>query len=186
MACEHHGGLKSGWPNQAGTSVSRQRFNLRHHRKEKCMTKLKTARRRCDSFHRLGRPCPRAASDLQSRLLRAVLSERQLPKPRTGKSLHRQISARRRLSRQLQRAGMMTANSSRETGFWPGDAAAGVAGPRLAPRAPSPPRPSAAIPTPITTTATAAGPRAMPSATALSVSPAPGSAARTAAGIICQ
>ena len=41
-----------------------------------------------------------------------VLSERQLPKPRPGQSLHRQLSARRHLSRTATTAGTMTAEAA--------------------------------------------------------------------------
>ena len=54
---------------------------------------------------RAGEPRNGAAGDLQSRLLRAVLSKRQLPEFGTGKSLHRQLSAARRLPAELQPLG---------------------------------------------------------------------------------
>ena len=66
-----------------------------------------------------------AAGDPEARLMRAVLSQRQLPEPGTGKSLYRQlsapgVSAGRNWQNSYNRYGY------RPSGFWPADVAAGV------------------------------------------------------------
>src|SRR5258707_15295106 len=52
---------------------------------------------RRDPILRARKPCDGAAGDHRSRLLRPVLSERQLPEQRTGKSLYRRLPAPERL-----------------------------------------------------------------------------------------
>ena len=138
---------------------------------------ISNSRRRCDPRFGTRKPCGGAGSRLQSRLLRAILSERQLPESGTGKSLHRQLPASGLSGSSLSRSGLqgpppgatatiagtITAASGRAMSR----PASSVA--RSAPRPPSPPPRSAAKP--------------MPAATALSASPAPGSAARMAGSI---
>ena len=84
----------------------------------------------------LASPAMAQQVDLQSRLLRAILSKRQLPEQGTGKSLHRQLPAsglsRSSLSDQAYRdrtlAATATTAGTINSGFWPGDVAAGVVG----------------------------------------------------------
>src|SRR5437763_15284100 len=83
-----------------------------------------------DPFIGAGKPRDGAGGDLQSRLLRAVLSERELPEQGTGKSLHRKLSAPDRASDLLGQQCQLErpVGSPLCSGFWPADVAAGVVG----------------------------------------------------------
>ena len=143
-----------------------------HQQRSATHDKIRNSRRRRDPCVRARQPCNGAGSHLRTRLLRAVLSKRQLPEQGTRKSLYRQLPASglsgsglsgSHLARTATTAATTTAASGRAMSRPVSSAA------RSARRLPSPPLRSAAT--------------NMPAATVLSASPAPGSAARTAGGI---
>src|SRR5262249_23984561 len=92
-------------------------LSLRHQPWSKPNDKISDARPRGRPCVCAGNACDGAAGDLQPRLLRAVLSKRQLPEPRAGKSLYRRLPAA-----DLRRAGLSESDLSKS----------GLSGSRLA------------------------------------------------------
>ena len=93
--------------------------------------KIRNSRRRRDPCVRARQPRIGAGGHLQSWLLRAVLSKRQLPEPGTGKPLHGGGYQRQAYQDQAYQDRTWRNSYNRwddNSGFWPGDVAAGVVG----------------------------------------------------------